>query len=125
MCGIVGIVGREPVAAKLCDALMVLQHRGQDAAGIATLDGDRIFLRRAAGLVRDVFKGDEHWQNIKVEGGLTYTWPVSSTYVQNPPYFEGMTMEPKPPRNISSNSVTAPIPTELFLSIALASSSKR
>ncbi|MCG8464574.1 MAG: amidophosphoribosyltransferase [Xanthomonadales bacterium] len=58
MCGIVGIVGREPVAAKLCDALMVLQHRGQDAAGIATLDGDRIFLRRAAGLVRDVFKGD-------------------------------------------------------------------
>lgn len=57
MCGIVGIVGREPVAAKLSDALMVLQHRGQDAAGIATLDGGRIYLRRGTGLVRDVFQG--------------------------------------------------------------------
>lgn len=41
----------------------------------------------------DVFKGDEAWQNIEVSGGQTYDWPVSSTYVQNPPYFEGMTME--------------------------------
>ncbi|MFN3251727.1 aconitate hydratase AcnA [Roseibium album] len=53
----------------------------------------------------DVFKGDEHWQNIKVEGGLTYTWPVSSTYVQNPPYFEGMTMEPKPLEDIENAAV--------------------
>ncbi|GAB4192899.1 MAG: amidophosphoribosyltransferase [Wenzhouxiangellaceae bacterium] len=55
MCGIVGIVGREPVAARLYDALTVLQHRGQDAAGIATLDRDRIYLQRGPGLVRDVF----------------------------------------------------------------------
>lgn len=55
MCGIVGIVGQEPVTGKLSDALTVLQHRGQDAAGIATLDGDRLYLRRGAGLVRDVF----------------------------------------------------------------------
>ncbi|TYC70087.1 aconitate hydratase AcnA [Stappia sp. BW2] len=53
----------------------------------------------------DVFKGDEHWQGIKVEGGLTYTWPVSSTYVQNPPYFEGMTMEPKPLQDIDNAAV--------------------
>ncbi|WP_434054874.1 MAG: aconitate hydratase AcnA [Roseibium sp.] len=53
----------------------------------------------------DVFKGDEHWQNIKVEGGLTYTWPVSSTYVQNPPYFEGMTMEPQPLEDIENAAV--------------------
>ncbi|MEE4012918.1 aconitate hydratase AcnA [Roseibium sp. FZY0029] len=53
----------------------------------------------------DVFKGDEHWQGIKVEGGLTYTWPVSSTYVQNPPYFEGMTMEPKPLQDIENAAV--------------------
>ncbi|MEP3277927.1 MAG: aconitate hydratase AcnA [Stappiaceae bacterium] len=53
----------------------------------------------------DVFKGDEHWQNIKVEGGMTYGWPVSSTYVQNPPYFEGMTMEPKPLEDIESAAV--------------------
>lgn len=53
----------------------------------------------------DVFKGDAHWQNIKVEGGLTYTWPVSSTYVQNPPYFEGMTMEPQPLEDIENAAV--------------------
>ncbi|WP_417677491.1 aconitate hydratase AcnA [Roseibium sp.] len=53
----------------------------------------------------DVFKGDEHWQGIKVEGGMTYGWPVSSTYVQNPPYFEGMTMEPKPLEDIEGAAV--------------------
>ncbi|MCK7612327.1 aconitate hydratase AcnA [Roseibium sediminicola] len=53
----------------------------------------------------DVFKGDEHWQQIKVEGGLTYSWPVSSTYVRNPPYFEGMTMEPKPLQDIENAAV--------------------
>jgi aconitate hydratase len=44
----------------------------------------------------DVFKGDEHWQGIKVGAGRTYAWDKKSTYVQNPPYFEGMTMTPKP-----------------------------
>ncbi len=55
MCGIVGICSREPVAARLYDALTVLQHRGQDAAGIATLDDGRLYLHRGAGLVRDAF----------------------------------------------------------------------
>jgi aconitate hydratase len=44
----------------------------------------------------NVFAGDERWQAIKVEGGATYKWNAASTYVQNPPYFEGMTMTPKP-----------------------------
>ncbi|WP_350335683.1 aconitate hydratase AcnA [Coralliovum pocilloporae] len=44
----------------------------------------------------DVFKGDPQWQDINVEGGETYKWNGGSTYVQNPPYFEGMTMEPAP-----------------------------
>jgi aconitate hydratase len=43
----------------------------------------------------DVFRGDEHWQKIKVEGGLTYAWNPGSTYVQNPPYFEGMSSRPE------------------------------
>ncbi len=42
----------------------------------------------------DVFKGDARWQAVPSGGGLTYNWNVSSTYVQNPPYFEGITMEP-------------------------------
>ena len=40
----------------------------------------------------DVFKGDEQWQSLDVPGGETYDWPDDSTYVKNPPYFEGMTM---------------------------------
>ncbi|MEX6508357.1 aconitate hydratase AcnA [Jiella sp. M17.18] len=48
----------------------------------------------------DVFKGDEHWQKIAVSGGLTYDWDDRSTYVQNPPYFEGMGQEPKPVEDI-------------------------
>jgi aconitate hydratase len=42
----------------------------------------------------DVFEGDDKWRGIDAGGGLTYSWPASSTYVQNPPYFEGMGPEP-------------------------------
>jgi aconitate hydratase len=48
----------------------------------------------------DVFKGDKNWQAIKVTGGRTYNWDSSSTYVQNPPYFEGMSMTPTPPKDV-------------------------
>ncbi len=48
----------------------------------------------------NVFEGDEHWQAIKVSGGQTYDWPTQSTYVQNPPYFEGMSMDIAAPRDI-------------------------
>ncbi len=53
----------------------------------------------------DVFKGDEHWQSIKVSGGQTYDWPAGSTYVQNPPYFEGMGPEPKPLKDVEGARV--------------------
>ena len=55
MCGIIGIVGTTEVASALYDGLTVLQHRGQDAAGIATVDGARLRLHKDNGLVRDVF----------------------------------------------------------------------
>ena len=50
----------------------------------------------------DVFKGDAEWQKISVTGGQTYDWSDSSTYVQNPPYFEGMGMTPEPVENIEN-----------------------
>ena len=55
MCGIIGIVGTSEVAAALYDGLTVLQHRGQDAAGIATVDGPRLRVHKGNGLVKDVF----------------------------------------------------------------------
>ncbi len=55
MCGIVGIVGKGPVNQAIYDALTVLQHRGQDAAGIATCGEDGLSVRKSNGLVRDVF----------------------------------------------------------------------
>ncbi|OZG73656.1 amidophosphoribosyltransferase [Hahella sp. CCB-MM4] len=56
MCGIVGIVAKSNVNQELYDALTVLQHRGQDAAGIVTFQDERFFLRKDNGLVRDVFR---------------------------------------------------------------------
>lgn len=58
MCGIVGVVGTSPVNQRLYDALTVLQHRGQDAAGIATYFEDRFYLEKGNGLLTDVFKAD-------------------------------------------------------------------
>ncbi len=50
----------------------------------------------------DVFKGDKYWQAIEVSGGETYNWNSTSTYIQNPPYFEGMELEPKPINDINN-----------------------
>jgi len=55
MCGIIGLVAHSPVNQALYDGLTVLQHRGQDAAGIMTCNAGRFFLRKDNGLVRDVF----------------------------------------------------------------------
>jgi aconitate hydratase len=48
----------------------------------------------------DVYRGDERWRALEVTGGDTYSWPAESTYIQNPPYFTGMTMQPVPPKDI-------------------------
>ena len=55
----------------------------------------------------DVFKGDEKWQGVEVSGGETYDWPASSTYVQNPPYFRGMSAEPGTISNLEGARVLA------------------
>ena len=62
------------------------------------------FLRRYA----EVFKGPKQWQAIQIEGdSATYRWSEGSTYVKNPPYFEGITMEPKPVGDITGARVLA------------------
>ncbi|MEO8005070.1 MAG: amidophosphoribosyltransferase [Betaproteobacteria bacterium] len=56
MCGILGVVARTPVNQVLYDGLLVLQHRGQDAAGIVTADGSKFHMHKGGGFVRDVFR---------------------------------------------------------------------
>jgi len=56
MCGIVGVISGAPVNQLLYDALLLLQHRGQDAAGIVTMQGRQLFMHKARGMVRDVFR---------------------------------------------------------------------
>jgi aconitate hydratase len=55
----------------------------------------------------DVYQGDERWQAIDVTGGATYSWPSESTYIQNPPYFTGMTMTATPPGDINGARLLA------------------
>jgi len=67
MCAIIGIVAKSAVATALYDGLTVLQHRGQNAAGIATLDENRIHIHKRIGLVRDVF---QHEDMLKLSGHI-------------------------------------------------------
>ena len=79
MCGIAGMVGKGNVSYDLYDALTVLQHRGQDAAGMVTCDGDRLNLRKNNGLVRDVFR--QHDMNqLKGNMGIAHVrYPTAGT----------------------------------------------
>jgi len=71
MCGIVGIFGRAPVAARLYDAMTILQHRGQDAAGMTTLDQGRMRSARGMGLVSDVF-GEDSMAGLTGDMGIAH-----------------------------------------------------
>jgi len=55
----------------------------------------------------DVFKGDKQWRDIKVSGGKTYDWKPKSTYVRNPPYFDGMSATPDPVEDIKEANILA------------------
>jgi len=79
MCGIIGIVGKESVSTRLYDGLTLLQHRGQDAAGIATCHDGRLVLRRGAGLVRDVFRAGD-MQRLEGRMGIAHVrYPTAGT----------------------------------------------
>ncbi|MBL8461555.1 MAG: amidophosphoribosyltransferase [Thauera sp.] len=69
MCGILGVVATSPVNQLLYDGLQVLQHRGQDAAGIATSEGGRFHMHKGSGLVRDVFR-TRNMRNLQGNWGI-------------------------------------------------------
>ncbi len=89
MCGIIGIVAKDKANQSLYDGLTVLQHRGQDAAGIATYEDGRLYLRKSDGLVRDVFH-TRHMINLKGRMGIGHvrypTAGASSTAEAQPFY---------------------------------------
>lgn len=89
MCGIVGIVGKSNVNQALYDALTVLQHRGQDAAGIVTCHDDKLYLRKDNGLVRDVFQ-QRHMQRLIGSVGIghvRYPTAGSSSSAEAQPFY--------------------------------------
>ena len=77
------------------------------SAEIAAIQRKAVTNEMFAKRYSDVFKGDKHWQAIKVAGGQTYAWDIGSTYVQNPPYFENMKMTPEPVTDIVEARVLA------------------
>ena len=79
MCGIIAIAGVEPVNVRIYGALTVLQHRGQDAAGIATTDGERIYLRKNNGLAKDVFQAHDMRELIGHVGIGHVRYPTAGT----------------------------------------------
>ncbi|HEY0917023.1 MAG TPA: amidophosphoribosyltransferase [Solimonas sp.] len=91
MCGIAGIVTQgSGVNSELFDALTMLQHRGQDAAGMITNDGDRLYLRKENGLVRDVFAKDEHMVMLRGNMGVAHVrYPTAgcSTSAEAQPFY--------------------------------------
>ncbi len=74
MCGIIGILDHEPVNNSLYEGLLLLQHRGQDAAGVMTgesVGNGKLHIRRGVGLVRDVFR-QEHMERLRGEMGIAH-----------------------------------------------------
>lgn len=89
MCGVVGIVAYSPVNQSLYDALTVLQHRGQDAAGICTVDNGNFRLRKANGLVKDVFE-EKHMKRLQGQigiGHVRYPTAGTSTSAEAQPFY--------------------------------------
>ncbi|HGO5814346.1 TPA: amidophosphoribosyltransferase [Mannheimia haemolytica] len=90
MCGIVGIIGNSPVNQAIYDGLTLLQHRGQDAAGIVTIDDENRFrLRKANGLVSDVFQ-QEHMLRLQGNVGIghvRYPTAGSSSVSEAQPFY--------------------------------------
>ncbi|MBI3901409.1 MAG: amidophosphoribosyltransferase [Nitrosomonadales bacterium] len=83
MCGILGVVAQTPVNQLLYDGLQVLQHRGQDAAGIATMEGNTFHLHKGNGMVRDVFR-TRNMRSLMGNAGIAHVrYPTAGSAVDH------------------------------------------
>jgi aconitate hydratase len=90
----------EPLGMGSDGAPVFLKDIWPSNAEVAAFVRENITPAMFASRYGDVFKGDENWQGIAVTGGQTYGWDGTSTYVQNPPYFAGMSMTPTAPGDV-------------------------
>ncbi|MFN3932322.1 MAG: aconitate hydratase AcnA [Brevundimonas sp.] len=100
-------ISKDPIGQDKKGKDVFLKDVWPTSAEIAAIQKKSVTPAMFAKRYADVFKGDKHWQGIDVAGGQTYAWDDSSTYVQNPPYFEGMSMEPAPVTDIVEARVLA------------------
>lgn len=89
-------LANDPVGQDSDGADVYLRDIWPSNADIARVQSKAISRAMFEGRYKDVFKGDDNWQAIEVAGGQTYAWDMGSTYVQHPPYFEGLSMTPDP-----------------------------
>ncbi len=83
MCGILGLIAQTPANQVLYDGLLVLQHRGQDAAGIATIDGNTFHLHKGNGLVRDVFR-TRNMRALRGNAGIAHVrYPTAGSAIEH------------------------------------------
>jgi aconitate hydratase len=93
-------VGKEPLGVDRSGRKVFLRDIWPSSGEVNEFIRKNISKQMFTRKYRDVFKGDPNWRKIRVEGALTFPWERKSTYVQNPPYFAGMSRRPEPPTDI-------------------------
>jgi aconitate hydratase len=93
---------RDPIGHGRKGKPVYLRDIWPSAREIAAAVRKNVTRKAYAARYKDVFKGDAQWRRIKVTKGMNYAWDANSTYVANPPYFEGLTMTPAPVKDVVS-----------------------
>ncbi|HLW93501.1 MAG TPA: aconitate hydratase AcnA, partial [Roseiarcus sp.] len=91
---------KDPVGYDRAGAAVMLSDIWPTSQEVADFIENTINAKMFKTKYASVFDGDSNWRKVKVPAGLTYAWDMGSTYVQNPPYFEGMTKQPAPVKDI-------------------------
>jgi aconitate hydratase len=98
-------LSKDPIGHDRKGKPVYLKDIWPSAREIATFVRKNVTRKAFAKRYKDVFKGDAQWRKIKVTKGMNYTWDAKSTYVANPPYFEGLTMTPAPVKDVEGARV--------------------
>jgi aconitate hydratase len=98
-------ITRDPIGHDRKGKPVYLKDIWPSAKEIASFVRKNVTRKAFAKRYKDVFKGDAQWRKIKVTKGMNYAWDAKSTYVANPPYFDGLTMTPAPVKDIEGARV--------------------